>query len=127
MNEIEIGKMVRVDAPGDDKPRKDGGSHVVDLTVAALDNGTSGAGNSNASDRDAADEDLAIPAYDPDGFAQTSVESSGHHCQFAQERNKADLIDFWGIYNGSPATPYNDTDFSADTSALWWADLGEQQ
>jgi len=67
---------------------------------------------------------LAIAAYD--GFAQTSVESSGHHCQFAQERNKADLIDFWGIYNRSPATPYKDTDFSADTSALWWADLGEQ-
>ena len=56
-------------------------------------------------------------------FAQTGSQSSGHHCKFAHERNKAELEDYWSIASGDKL--YTDKDFTADESALFWADIGE--
>ena len=58
-------------------------------------------------------------------LAETSsnLESSGHYCGFAHERNKAELEDFSTILNGSEK--YTDNDFYHDSSALYWADIGE--
>ena len=50
-------------------------------------------------------------------------QSSGHTCHSSQDRNKAPLVDFFSIYEGSEM--YFDDDFKADNDALFWSDMGE--
>lgn len=49
--------------------------------------------------------------------------NGGHTCSTSQDRNKAELPDFWSLYNGS--SMYSDPDFMPDNDSLYWADLGE--
>ena len=58
-----------------------------------------------------------------DDKATVLAQASSHDCHTAQDRNKADLDDFWSIYNGS--SMYTDEGFGHDSSALYWSDMGE--
>jgi hypothetical protein len=51
------------------------------------------------------------------------VQAEQHTCKSTAERNKAELEDFWGIFNGT--TTYVDKDFTADSSSLYWTDMDE--
>ena len=41
------------------------------------------------------------------------------------QRMKAPVDDFWNILGASGDGQYTDSDFTADDTALWWADMGE--
>ena len=56
-------------------------------------------------------------------FDELAQQGGGHTCLTSQERNKADLDDFYAIYRGSAT--YSDSDFKPDSDALYWADMGE--
>ena len=51
------------------------------------------------------------------------VATTGHNCMTSQDRNKAELDDFWSIYRGTEK--FSDDDFGHDNSALFWDDMGE--
>ena len=58
-------------------------------------------------------------------LAQTGAAtgSGPHSCMTTNERMKTDVDDFWSILGSG--NQYTDSDFTADQSALWWADMGE--
>ena len=78
----------------------------------------------------------------PNTFAQTKLEGlrerdiqaakemqlaqvlqPGSACHRSQDRNKADLVEFYSIR--SDASPFTDQDFPPDDTSLFWADQGE--
>lgn len=56
-------------------------------------------------------------------LAQTFAQSENHTCTFTQDRNKADVDDFYTLV--AATQKYTDDDFTADNSSLFWEDRGE--
>jgi len=51
--------------------------------------------------------------------------TTGNTCNTSADRNKAELVEFYEIYDAIGSDKYEDKNFTPDDTSIFWADMNE--